>query len=174
MHQVSPGGRIGKKAWWFTLRYGAAEPVCRSLNTGDIAKLLHFCQSMPKPNSTRDHFFHESESSSSSSSSSSRRTANLMCRHPRKARIIGLPFYGVIYSRSLRARAADTHAREETSIDPIPGAAGNTMATSQEAGRDELSLPGDLQPMPECVQQFISHPGWATREHREPSVLDSE
>jgi hypothetical protein len=101
------------------------------------------------------------------------RTVNLMCRHPRRAQIIGLPFYGIIYSRSLRARAADTHAREETSMDPISGADGNTVATSQDAGRDELSQPEDPHPMPECVQQFISKPGWELRENQEQSVFEA-
>jgi hypothetical protein len=98
------------------------------------------------------------------------RMANLMCRHPRKAQIIGLPFYGIIYSKTLRARTSDDrgHAREEigealpspASVDPVTEIRENPGCSLDLAMRSEIA-------QPEWLREFISRPGWVPSDDQE-------
>jgi hypothetical protein len=111
------------------------------------------------------------------------RMVDLMCRHPRKARIIGLPFYGVIYSKTLRAHNADAHARacEETQALQAPDSVGPVaeihdnlgisadVAIDEQVERGEVTQRADEHAMPEWLREFIRRPGWAPSDDQESS-----
>jgi hypothetical protein len=98
---------------------------------------------------------------------------NVKCRHPRKARLMGLPYYGSfrkpLRARSVHARthARRTHAREETQTLQAPASVSPVAEVHEERARSDIAEREDPHALPEWLREFINRPGWVPSEDQE-------